>query len=152
MQPPKYSTFKKNIIAATMTLVAVLIMVTPALANSRSWSFLAFYDGRVINGKNNGVFHSMTAGALTISGTIKTTAIFGTPSGAQPWTFEVWQDGLFPSKKCTAGPVAVPVGLNQTNSFSKACGSIPAGSYYLVIWRAAVDNREVTGSGTLKTP
>jgi hypothetical protein len=152
MKPPKLLIFRNKFVTMLLVLLAMLIMVTPALANSSSWSFLAFYDGRVINGKSNGAFHSMTAGALTISGTIKTTAIFGAPNGAQPWTFEVWQDGLFPSKKCTAGPVAVPVSLNQTKSFSKACGNIPAGSYYLVIWRAATDNREVTGSGTLQTP
>ena len=152
MQPPKLFIIRNKIVTAMLLLLAMFIMTTPVLANSSSWSFLAFYNGRVINGKTNGVFHSMTAGALTISGTIKTTAIYGTPNGAQPWYFEVWQDGLFPSKKCTAGPVAVPINLNQTNSFSKACGSIPTGSYYLIIWRAALDNREVTGSGTLKTP
>lgn len=152
MKLPKISTIRNKTITVVFVLLITLIMVTPALANTSSWYFLAYYDGRVINGKTNGVFHQMTAGALTISGTIKTTAIYGTPNGAQPWYFEVWKDGLFPSKKCTAGPVAVPLSWNQTNSFSKACGSIPAGSYYLVIWRAATDNREVTGSGTLRTP
>jgi len=152
MKPTKYSTIRNRVVTTAMTLLALLVMATPVLANTSSWSFLAYYDGRVINGKTNGVFHQMTAGALTISGTIKTTAIYGTPNGAQPWYFEVWKNGLISSKKCTAGPVAVPLSWNQTNSFSKACGTITAGSYYLVIWRAATDNREVTGSGTLKTP
>lgn len=148
----KRSTIRNRIITIAMTLIALLIMATPVLANSSSWWFLAYYDGRVINGHDNGVFHSMTAGTLTISGTITTTAIYGTSNGAQPWYFEVWKDGLIHTKKCTAGPVAVPLSWNQSNSFSKNCGSITSGSYYLVIWRAATDNREVTGSGTLRTP
>lgn len=152
MKLPKISTIRNKMTTVVFVLFVMLIMVTPAFANTSNWYFLAYYDGRVINGKTNGVFHQMTAGALTIGGTIKTTAIFGTPNGAQPWYFEVWKNGLIPSKKCTAGPVAVPLSWNQTNSFSKACGSISAGSYYLVIWRAASDNREVTGSGTLRTP
>ncbi len=152
MKLTKHSTIRNRIITTIMTLLAILVMATPVLANTSSWSFLAFYDGRVINGKSNGVFHQMTAGALTISGTIKTTAIYGTPNGAADWYFEVWKDGLIPSKKCTAGPVAVPLSWNQTNSFSKACGTITAGSYYLIIKRPFLDNREVTGSGTLRTP
>ena len=133
MQLPKYSRIRNRVVTILMTLIAALVMVTPVWANTRNWSFLAFYDGRVINGANNGVYHPMTAGSLTIAGTIKTTAIYGSPNGAQPWYFEVWQDKLIDSKKCTAGPVAVPLSWNQTNSFSKACGSIPAGTYYLEV-------------------
>lgn len=152
MQAPKRLSLRNRVATIVMTLLAVLVMATPVLANTRSWNFLAYYDRYYINGKTNGVIHTMTAGALTLSGTIKTTAIYGAPAGAQPWYFEVWKDGLVSSKKCTAGPISVPISLNQTNSFSKACGTITAGNYYLVIYRAAADNREVTGSGTLKTP
>jgi len=125
-------------------------MATPALANTSSWYFLAYYNGRVVNGKTNGVYHQMTAGTLTISGTIKTTAVYGNPPTAKPWHFEVrkWSNDTI---VCTAGPVAVPLLWNQTKSFSKVCGAIPAGKYYLKIWRAAADDREVTGSGTLVT-
>jgi len=130
MKLPKFSTIRNKVITAMFVLLAMFIMVTPAFANTSSWSFLAYYTGRVINGANNGVYHQMTAGSLTISGTIKTTAIYGSLNGAQPWYFEVWQDKLIDSKKCTAGPVAVPLSWNRTNSFSKACGSIPAGKYY----------------------
>ncbi len=152
MKQLKYSRIKSNMLTVVFVVIAMFIMVTPALANSSGWSFLAYYDGRVVNGRTNGAFHTMTAGALTMSGTLKTTAIYGTPAGAQPWYFEVHKNDLFQTTVCTGGPIAVPVGLNQTTNFSKACGNISADSYFLIFYRNAVDNREVTGSGTMKTP
>jgi len=147
---PKISTIRNKAITSIFVLLAMFIMATPAFANTSSWSFLAFYDGRVINGKTNGVSHQMTAGALTISGTITTTAVYGNLPTAKPWYFEVrkWSNNAI---VCTAGPIPVPLLWNQTQSFSKACGSIPAGKYYLKIWRADADDREVTGSGSLVT-
>lgn len=146
----KASTIRNKMIATVFALFVMLIMATPALANTSSWYFLAYYDGRVVNGKKNGVYHEMTAGALTISGTITTTAVYGNPSKAEPWYFEVrrWDNN---KKVCTAGPIPVPLWWNQTQSSRKSCGSIPAGKYYLVIWRADADDREVTGSGSLVT-
>lgn len=143
---------RNRIVTTILTLLAMLIMATPVIANSSSWYFLAYYTGYVVNGHDNGVFHQMNAGPLTINGTIETTAIYGTPNGAAPWTFEVHKDTLFHPKVCTAGPVAVPLSWGDTNSFSKLCGTISEGSYYLVIYRGSLDNREVEGWGTLSTP
>lgn len=152
MQLSKRSNIKNRIVTTIMILLAALVMATPVLANSSSWYFLAFYDKTTVNGKANGVFHTMTAGQLTISGTLKTTAIYGTALTPKGWYFEAWKVGLIDSKKCTIGPIAPPVSLNQTISFSNVCGTIPAGKYYLIIKRVAPDNREVQGNGTLKTP
>lgn len=150
MKLPKFSVIRNKVVTALFLGLIVFLIATPVLANSSSWSFLAYYNGRKINGKKNGVSHQMTAGTLTISGTIKTTAVYGNPPTASPWYFEVrdWSNNKL---KCTAGPVAVPLQWNQTNSFSKTCGKIPAGKYYLVIYRDPADDREVTGSGTLVT-
>jgi len=89
MKLPKISTIRNKAITAMFVLFVTLVMMTPALANTSNWYFLAYYNGRVVNGKTNGVYHQMTAGALTISGTIKTTAVYGNPSTAKPWYFEV---------------------------------------------------------------
>ena len=150
MQLPRFSITRNNLVTAMLMSFIMFVMVTPVLANSINWSFLAYYNGRVINGKANGVPHQMTAGAMTIKGTIKTTAVYGTPPFASPWFFEV-RDWSTDQVKCSAGPVAVPLLWNQTTSFSKACGSVPAGTYYLYIYRGQADDREVTGSGTLVT-
>jgi hypothetical protein len=121
----------------------MLIMSTPVIANSSGWYFLAYYWGYGVNGHDNEVFHQMNAGPLTISGRIETTAIYGTPNGAAPWTFDVHKDSLFHPKVCTAGPVAVPLSWGDTNSFSKSCGSISEGSYYLVNYRGYSKHRHL---------
>lgn len=52
----KYQFFKNRVITLAMTLLAALVMVTPVMANSSGWYFLAYYDGRVVNGHDNGSF------------------------------------------------------------------------------------------------
>ena len=75
--------FKNRTITIAMALLAALVMVTPVMANSSDSYFLAYYDGRVVNGHDNGVFHQMNAGHLTVAGTLETTAIYGSPNGNQ---------------------------------------------------------------------
>jgi hypothetical protein len=110
--------FKNRIITIAMTVLAALVMVTPAMANSSGWYFLAYYDGRVVNGHDNGVFHQMNAGYLTIAGTLETTAIYGSPNGNQGWTFEVWKDTLIHQKMCAVGKVAAPASWGDTGTLS----------------------------------
>jgi len=73
------------------------------MANSSDSYFLAYYDGRIVNGHDNGVFHQMNAGHLTVAGTLETTAIYGSPNGNQGWTFEAWKDTLIHQKMCAVG-------------------------------------------------
>ena len=148
----KYQCFKNRVITLAMTLLVALVMVTPVMANSSGWYFLAFYDGRVVNGHDNGVFHQMNAGYLTVAGTLETTAIYGSPNGNQGWTFEVWKDTFIHQKMCGVGKVAAPASWGDTVSFSYRCANVASGSYFMKIWRAETDNREVEGWGTLSTP
>jgi hypothetical protein len=71
--------FKNRVITIAMALLAALVMVTPVMANSSGWYFLAYYDGRIVNGHDNGVFHQMNAGYLTVAGTLETTAYMDHP-------------------------------------------------------------------------
>jgi len=142
---------RNKIIAVAMVILASLVIVSPVIANTSSWYFLAFYDGRIIIGAHNGVFHQMNAGYVTVAGTLETTAIYGSPNGNQGWTFEVWKDGLIRRKQCSVGKVAAPASWGDTISFSLGCGNISSGSFYLRKWRAATDNREIEGWGTLST-
>lgn len=147
----KHKSLKSKMIAIAMAILAALIIVSPVLANSSNWWFLARYDGRIINGASNGVFHQMTAGYVTVAGTLETTAIYGTPNGNQGWTFEVWKDGFIRVKQCSVGKVAAPASWGDRVNFSLGCGNISSGSFYLRIWRGETDNREVEGWGTLST-
>lgn len=143
----------KRAVATIFLVILALTVATPVLANSSSWSFLAFYDRYYINGKTNGVFHDMTAGNMTISGSLTTTMIMGNVLPVQAFTFEVWKVGtLWDTKVCTTGSFNPPrlVG-DPATPVSWNCGAQSAGKYYLVIYRAKADNREVTGSGTIST-
>lgn len=115
-----------------------------------------FFDGRVVDGYNNGVKHTMTAGALTLSGRVWTAVIKPNPLAVQPVTVEVRQKTLFSFNViCSSGPHTTSdnnTGSQFAVSFSKNCGNIPAGDYYIRIWRANTDGREIEGDGTLRTP
>ena len=144
---------RKRVVPIILWVILALTVATPVLANSSSWSFLAFYDRYYISGKSNGVFHDMTAGNMTISGSLTTTMISGNVLPVQAFTFEVWKVGtLWDTKVCTTGSFNPPrlVG-DPAMPVSWNCGAQSAGKYYLIIYRAAADNREVKGSGTIST-
>lgn len=146
---------KKSLLSILLVLFSLLVMVSPVLANTSNWWFLALYDRYYLNGENNGVYHSMDSGNLTISGSIWVTMIMGgDPPPPEAFYFQVWKNNTwFDTKICTSGGVtpSVMVGPAYAESFSKNCGSISSGDYYLVIWRGDADDREVEGSGTLVT-
>lgn len=84
---------KNFIVTVLLILFATMIMVIPVLANSSNWAFTGTVEGRYLNGGNNGVYHNMTAGTLTNSGSIWVTyASPGASNLPQNWTFEVWKD------------------------------------------------------------
>jgi hypothetical protein len=63
----------------------------------------------------------------------------------------VWKDEfLFDSKICSVQRTPSST-LNVVRTYSKACGSVSAGVYYLIIWKTEDDGWNVKGNGTLKT-
>lgn len=157
MNLSQYSTIRNRIVTIVLLLLAMFVMATPALANSSSYSWLAYSDyGYVIDGSVNGVFHTMTAGTLTNSGSLWVTRTNPNPiNPPTPFYISVKKSVVGPDPTiCTTGAVtpSVMVGSQYAVSYSKGCGTISAGTYYLYIWRNAIDGREVKGSGTLRTP
>lgn len=61
---------KNRVVIALIVLLVTLLTVTPALANSSNWSFTGTTTGNIVNGASNGVFHTMTAGTMRLSGNI----------------------------------------------------------------------------------
>ena len=159
MKPPKLFIIRNKIVTAIFLSLAILIMSTPALANSSSWSFTSTVEGMVLDGSKNGVFHTMTAGTLTNSGSIYVASAQPCCSTTNPasWTITVkkYNWPLFDSTICsvTVTPSKM-VGSQYKVSFTKNCGTIAAGKYYLYITRGggSTDGRQVVGSGTLTTP
>lgn len=140
----------------TPVLFAILVMASPALANSSSWYFYENRDGRVVDGSKNGIYHTLTAGTLTISGSIWTAAIYPGSTSVQGITIEVRKPAFLGSTTiCSTGPYypsANNIGKSYAVTVSKNCGGVGAASdYYLYVWRSNTDGREVEGSGNLTT-
>jgi hypothetical protein len=150
-----WSTLKSRIITTAAITFMMLIMASPALANSSSWYFYMDRNGYAVDGQKNGIYHHLTAGTLTLSGKVWTAAIAPGATTVRPVTIEVWKDGIVDSKVCSAGPYytsANNTGQSYAVTVSKNCGSISDSDYHLFIWRSASDGRDIEGSGTLSTP
>ncbi|HEU4326847.1 MAG TPA: hypothetical protein VFS21_27150 [Roseiflexaceae bacterium] len=157
MNTLQWTNVRNRVATGLAMLFMVLVMAIPVLANSSSWYFYMYRDGRVVDGWNNGVTHNLSAGTLTLSGKIWTAAIYPNPISVQPITVEVRQKTFLSSTLiCSSSPVspsANNIGSSFGVNFSKNCGSIVSSpDYYLFIWRAATDGREIEGNGTLSTP
>lgn len=136
-------------------LLAILVMTTPVLANSSNWSFTSNLDGMVWNGT---VLHTMTAGNLTNSGTIYVAAAQGASQEVASWKIIVRRKntiGYTTICSVTVKP-SYYVGYQYAVPFSKNCGQITAGKYYIRFERITStgysDHRQVVINGTLFTP
>jgi hypothetical protein len=141
-----------NKTAIYFLLVLTLMMITlPVLANTRNWGFTGTVAGLYINGEHNGVYHNMTAGNLTNSG-----SLWSRNWAAYPlvnWSFRVWKDnGLFGDQAICTTTVAPNPSTNVPVYFSQSCGYVSAGNYYLEAWRNASDDRAYSASGSFVTP
>lgn len=146
---------KKYLILITLVAALLLLVVTPVLANTRNWSWTMGTSGRVIDGKANGVLHSMTAGTLTLSGSVWNDFNLVGATGPAKITIEVRrQRTLLPDQLICSTSVTPDsrVGYQYRKTISKNCGSIVSGTYYLYIWRSYADGRRIKGEGTLRTP
>lgn len=159
MKPPKYSPIKVRITTALLLVLIALIVAVPVLANSSSWSFFLPDNAYAVDGKANGRIHTMTAGTLTFSGSFYVSRVIPAAGNPSPVKFTVYKlgSGLFDPDRVICSTTITPskmVGSAYAKSFSKNCGTIAAGKYYIYILRtlSAADGYELVGSGTLRTP
>jgi hypothetical protein len=140
----------RRVLLVLLVVCALFIMVAPALANSSGWSFTM--DRRYVNGDDNGAYHTMTAGNMTNNGYVYLYYILG---GSVPPPFdthiEVWRKVSGPDVYCGSSTVNTGSTLNVKKYFTTYCGTQPAGTYYLIIWKTEWDGFYTKGSGTLKT-
>jgi len=119
-----------------------------ALANSSSYSFTMDY--RYVNGKDNGVTHGLSAGSLTNSGSLWAYRKAAGAVGPYSVTIAVVKDEIIDDTICTVS-VTPSTTLNEKKSFSKACGSVPTGVYYIEAWKTNDDGWDIKAQGTLTT-
>lgn len=147
----------KRIGYALSTIVALLVVAiaSSAIASSSAFSFTMFL--RVVRGDRNKMLHSLDAGELTISGEVETTGSVASPATKKPVavSFEVRQKGTILSSSVCSASVTPDPALSKKVSFSKSCGKIGKGIYYIIVskdYQAKTgDGWHITGSGTLVT-
>ena len=104
-----------------------------------------------MDGSVTGVYHGLDAGSMTNSGSA---TAFSKDPGAlaapNPITVEVWKDEFFDSKDCSVQRT-ISSSLNVYRGYSKGCGNVSVGVFYLVIWKVADDGWNMKGTGTLRT-
>lgn len=143
---------RKSAVRLAIVILALMVMSLPAIANSANYSWDMAYTGRYVNGYNNGVTHSLTAGTLTNSGSLWEYFKSAT-SNATPWdiTIEVEKVGTFWDTLICYETVTPSITLNQSVSYNDACGSVTSGTYYLIISKPGTDGWSTAGNGTLTT-
>lgn len=106
---------------------------------------------RVVDGSRNGQFHNLSSGVLRNSGQIWATS---TDPVHQPSpitvNIDVTKDDFFDSLTCRVSVVPSQI-INNGTQYDKNCGTIAAGSYYLLIWKSTDDGWNEAGQGDLVT-
>lgn len=143
-----------NITAATFAIVAIAVFAGSAVASSAAFAFTM--NLRYVDGKKNNILHTLDAGDLTLSGKIWVTSKKArAASNPEPVTITVWKPGIVNSDKCSVSVTPDRI-LNQKVSFTKSCGHIESGTYFIAVSKSDAfdksgDGWQCQGSGTLST-
>ena len=130
-------------------LIAIIFSFTliTAYAASSNFSFTMYTNGRVIDGSANGVYHTLGSGTPRISGTLTTTGVQQNLSYSNTLYIQLYSKSTGKSYgRVTVKPSTSYYGVA---SISGSYSSVPAGSYYLYIYRAESDGLSYQGNGTL---
>lgn len=128
--------FARNKLGACIAGFAVLcsgsMLADQALANSSSFSWRM--DKRYISGKDNGRFHVLDGGTVTIQGHIEVTerlrGSVSTPISVDIRLIHIDLTSENPACKVTVTP---DTAVGAKKAFSAQCGNIKAGKYWLLI-------------------
>lgn len=140
--------------AVVMAGVPTFFLAGTGVANSASFAWTM--NLRFVHGKKNGQLHSLDAGELTLSGKIWIhEKAARTASSPDKVTVEVLKDTFLDNIVCTV-EVTPSTTLNSKKEYSKACGRVESGKYWLRIYKPKSlddtgDGWRSQSSGTLTT-
>lgn len=139
---------------ALMRLIGLVTILFAGVADAKSSSYSFTMDWREVDGKKNGVTHSLSAGKLTISAEIwvydQHPGYSRPGSDPEPVTIELFKEvGLFGKEQVCSLTLSPAVERKESNS--KQCGDIDEGTYWIKVHKRDTDNFMIKGSGTLTT-
>lgn len=148
MQNQKF--FKNKYLFVAGIVLSLALLAQPVFAaSSYNWSFSIPYWASIVkvDGKKNGVLYHLTKGTLTVSGKIyrdNRTAVTYPVDVAVYQQKTLWFDSKVCSQKVTA--------TTSGQYFSKNCGTVSEGTYYMVFTGSSWEDNSLWGNGTIKVP
>lgn len=137
------------IAAVIVSFLAIGAFAGRAVANSSGFGFTM--EQRYVNGEKNKQLHALDAGELTFSGNVWVTSKnVGATSAPEVIEIAVWKIGVLGSRVCAASVTPNTI-FNDKRSFSRSCGRIEGGTYWIEVSRKKVDGWHIKGSGALAT-
>jgi len=141
---------KQKIVSILLLTFMMTFMAIPALANSCNWNFTMNY--MYVSGADNGIFHNMSTGNMSIDGDIWA---YSQDPGHTASPFTVYVDVY----ESVFGPDRMVGEVSNTPSSTLyndvpiygTFGSQNAGSYYIKAYKASDDGWNIQGAGTLNT-
>lgn len=134
----------------TLTLFLLVILLPNIVyAATSNYSFSMSGHGRVVNGKSNGVFYTISNGRrVTINGsTWITSSLQGALNPPQSIRYTLYRSiSILPDKEY--GTVNGGISRSFSGTLSSAVDTT-SNSYYLFIWRTVEDGHAVSGTGSL---
>lgn len=136
-------TFGKLVTAAVIPCFVIALLAGRAVASSSSFSWVM--NNRQVHGQNNGRLHALDAGELTLSGKIWITEKKGKSATTPlPITIKVFKEGSERDAVCSV-TVIPDTAVNNKKEYSKSCGRIESGKYWILINKDGADNPDGEG-------
>lgn len=125
----------------TVTILA-MCFVLPAFAASATYDFTMV--NRVVNGKDNGVYHTLSAGTAHMNGSSFTYSSGPEAVGPYDIKYTLYKDVFGPD------PSYGTVNGGHDRSFVGSFANVDASDkYYLLIWKTNIDGHTSKGSGSV---
>ncbi|MFZ3579653.1 hypothetical protein, partial [Virgibacillus sp. DJP39] len=136
-----------NIFSIGIAVILIMSMSLPALAATNYYDFSLNY--RVVNGKDNGEFHSLQSGTAHIDGSMYISSSAEGAVGPNNVKYTLYKDewGFDPTFGTVDGGTPRGYSTNFSGSYSGLESS--SSKYYLLIYKVEDDGHNIQGSGEL---
>lgn len=135
---------KTNFFTLIITCMLLVVLAVPTFAASSKYNFTMNY--RVVDGSENGEYHTLSAGKAYIYGTHRQFSSVPNPTGPNTINYQLYN--------ATSGNnfgivKAIPNSYGEETTVSGTYSGLGGGTkYYLFIWRVD-DGRDIKGSGSI---
>jgi hypothetical protein len=135
-----YSKLRGNSLSLLVTIIAIAIILIPlGLIHAASSNYSFTMDYLIVDGKENGQYHTLDSGTGYISG-----SAYAYNSSINVH-YELMRNVFGPDPSYGS----VNGGINQSFNETFPNTLLSDDNYYLIVWRTGFDGITVNGSGTL---